>query len=135
MDDATRPRTPTTLLVAAVLVALQGAGLLGLCVVGLLDLEPSRLEVGLSVSVFFGIYGAALLACAYALSRSLGWARGPVMLTQLIQLGIAWNVRESPELAVPLAVTAVVALVAMVQPASITALLGEPDAAADDRNA
>ncbi|MFB9312510.1 hypothetical protein [Nocardioides plantarum] len=127
MSDPTPPRAPTPLLLAALLVALQGAGLVALAVVGLADLVSSRIEVGVSVSVFFALYGVALAACAWALTRRRGWARGPVMLTQLIQLGIAWNAREHALLAVPLAVTALVALVAMVQPASIEALLGVPD--------
>jgi hypothetical protein len=127
VSDPTPSRTPTPLLVAAVVVAVQGVGLVVLAVVGLVDLVPSRIEVGVSVSVFFAVYGAALVACAWALVRRRGWARGPVMLTQLIQLGLAWNTREDPLLAVPLAVTALVALVAMVQPASMQALLGVPD--------
>ena len=127
MSDPTPSRAPTPLLVAAALVAVQGVGLVALAVVGLLDLVSSRVEVGVSVSVFFAVYGAALVACAVALTRCRGWARGPVMLTQLIQLGIAWNVRDNALLAVPLALTALVALVAMVQPASIRALLGVAD--------
>ena len=127
MSDPTPSRAPTPLLVAAAFVAVQGVGLVALAVVGLLDLVSSRVEVGVSVSVFFAVYGAALVACAVALTRCRGWARGPVMLTQLIQLGIAWNVRDNALLAVPLALTALVALVAMVQPASIRALLGVAD--------
>ncbi len=132
MSDPDRSRPPMPLLVAAVLVALEGVGLVGLAVVGLLDIVSSRIEVGLSVSVFFAAYGAALIACAWALTRAQGWARGPVLLTQLIQLGIAWNVRENPLVALPLAVAAVVALVAVLQPASIQALMGEPDDRAAD---
>lgn len=126
MSDGPRTGTPPTLLLAAALVGLQGAGFLGLCVIGLLDVQTDRVEVGLSVSVFFGVCAAALLACAFALTRVQGWARGPVLLTQLLQLGIAWNVRENALLAVPLALTAVLALVAMLHPASIAALMGEP---------
>lgn len=126
MSDGPRTGTPLTLLLAAALVGLQGAGFLGLCVIGLLDVQTDRAEVGLSVSVFFGVCAAALLACAWALTRVQGWARGPVLLTQLLQLGIAWNVRENALLAVPLALTAVLALVAMLHPASIAALMGEP---------
>lgn len=132
MSDPIPSRAPLPLLVAATLVAVQGAGLVVLAVVGLLDLVTSRLEVGVSVSVFFAVYGAALGACAWALSRVRAWARGPVMLTQLIQLGIAWNARDNVLLAVPLAVAALVALLAMLHPASIEALLGSPDEV-DDR--
>ena len=128
MNSAAPSPPPATLLVAAVVVALQGAGLLGLGAVGLFDVVPSRVEVGVSVAAFFLLLGAALIACAWALVRVQGWARGPVMLTQLIQLGIAYNVRDEVVPAVVLAVVAVVALVAMVRPESIAALNGAPEA-------
>lgn len=127
MSDSSPSRAPLPLLLAAVLVGLQGVGLVALGVVGLADVVPARIEVGVSVSLFFGAYGVALVACAWALTRARGWARGPVMLTQLIQLGIAWNARDNTLLALLLAVTALVTLVAMVQPASIAALLGVPE--------
>jgi hypothetical protein len=117
--------TPGALRLAASLVAVQGLALLGLGVVGLLDQLPAGRGVGASVAVFIGGYGVALLACARALTRRRAWARGPVLLTQLIQLGIAWNTRENLLLAVPLAATAAVVVVAMLQPATVDALHGE----------
>lgn len=117
-----RLRAPVPLLLAAVLVGAEGLGLLGLGVVGLLDVVPSRVEVGVSVALFFTAYGVALLACARALTRCLGWARGPVLLTQLIMVGIAWNARENPVVAVPLVLVAAVALVAMLRSESVEAL-------------
>ncbi len=119
--------TPTPLKLAAGLVALQGVGLVGLAVVGVFNLASDRISAGASVSVFLAAYGAALLVCAWALTRRRGWARGPVLLTQLIQLGLAWNLRDSPEIAVPLALTAAVAIAAMLQPTAMEALLGEPE--------
>ncbi|WP_139980771.1 hypothetical protein [Nocardioides litoris] len=127
-------RRPAPLTVAAVLVALQGLVLVALAVLGLLDVAPGNLEVGLSLAVFFGAYGALLLFATVALLRVQGWVRGPVLLTQLLQLGIAWNARENPALAAPLAVAALAAIAAMLHPASVAALLGvredEGDAAA-----
>jgi hypothetical protein len=120
-------RAPTALRVAAVLVVLQGAGLVVLAVIGLLDVVSSRVEVGVSVSVFFAAYGGALIACGWALWHVRGWARGPVLLTQLIQLGIAWNARDNVALAAVLAVVALTTLVAVLQPQSIRALLGDPE--------
>jgi hypothetical protein len=120
-------RPPTPLLVATAIAGLQGLGLVALGVVGLLDLVSSRLEVGVSVAVFFVLYGVLLLGCALALWRLSSWARGPVLLTQLIQIGIAWNARDNAPLAAALLVVAVVAVVAMLRPATIRALLGEPE--------
>ncbi len=120
--------TPAPLKLAAALVALQGLGLLVLAVVGVFNLGSDRVSAGASVSAFFAAYGAALLVCAWALTQRHGWARGPVLLTQLIQLGLAWNLRDAPEVAVPLALTAAVAIAAMLQPTTMAALLGEPEA-------
>ncbi len=91
------------------------------------DVGEGRLEISVSVALFFVALGAGLLAGAWALSRCLSWARGPALITQLLSLGIAWNVREEPAVAVPLAVVAVVALGAMLHPATIAALDGTPD--------
>jgi hypothetical protein len=121
------PRLPAPLGVAVAVVTVQGVGLLGLAVLGLLDLVTSRVEVGLSLAVFFGAYGAGLLACAWALTRRQVWARGPVLLTQLIELGVAWNSRENLLLALPLGLVGLVGLVAMVQRSSVEALLGAPE--------
>jgi hypothetical protein len=117
---------PGALSLAAVLVFVQGLGLLVLAVVGLVDLNSARRGVGVSVAAFFALYGGLLLACAWALTRRRGWARGPVLITQLIQLGIAWNARENLLLAVPLALAAVLVVAVMVQPATIDALQPGP---------
>lgn len=110
------------------MVVVEGLLLLGLAVAGLVDRVPAHVEVSVSVAVFFAAYGAGLLFCAWGLTRLEGWTRGPVLITQLIVIGIAWNARENVALAVGLAVVGVVAIVAMLQPASVAALLGErPD--------
>jgi hypothetical protein len=126
VHDLTSSRPPA-LTLAAVLVAVQGVGLVALGVVGLLDLVSSRVEVGLSVAVFFAAYGGGLLTCAWALWRVRAWPRGPVLLTQLIQVGISWNVRENLLVAVPLALVALVTIAAMLHPATLRVLLGETD--------
>ena len=124
---------PPPLTVAASIVAVQGMVLIALAVVEILDLQQDRAAVAVSTGAFFAVYGVALLGCAFALTRRLGWARGPVLISQLIQLGIAWNVRDIPLLAVALALAAAVALAGMLSPASIEALMPpaeEPDAGA-----
>ena len=126
MTDQALDRPPA-LTLAATLVGVQGVGLVALGAVGLLDLVSSRLEVGISVAVFFLAYGAGLLACARGLWRCESWARGPVLLTQLIQVGIAWNVRENLLVAVPLALLAALTIAAMLHPATIRVLVGAPD--------
>ena len=82
----------------------------------------------MSTAIFFVVYGALLVLCALALTRQQGWARGPVLLTQLIQLGLAWNLRDTVLIAVVLVVSALVVLAGMLHPASIAALADDPTA-------
>jgi hypothetical protein len=123
-----RPANHAPLTVAASLVAIQGALLLTFAVLELVSISSERLSLGVSTSVFFAIYGAALLLCAWALTRQQGWARGPVLLTQLIQLGLAWNLRDVTLVAVLLTVAALVVLAGMLHPSSIEALSDDPTA-------
>ena len=124
MSTSRRP-IPPPLVTAASLVAVEGVVLVLLAGVGLLDLASDRVSAGVSLSVFFAVYGAVLLASAAALVRRQGWARGPVLMTQLVLIGLAWNLRDVVLLAVVMAVSAVVVLVGMLSRASIEALAGE----------
>lgn len=124
----TRPEIPAPLTVAASLVAVQGVLLLAFAVLELVNVSSARVSLGLSTAFFFLVYGALLLVCAWALTRQHGWARGPVLLTQLIQLGLAWNLRDLVVAAVALAVTAAVVLTGMLHPASLRALSDDPTA-------
>lgn len=84
--------------------------------------------MGLTTSAFFVAYGAALLACAFAMIRGHSWARSPVVLTQLIQLGVAWSFRGGSTnlIAIVLAVVAIVVLAGLAHPASVEALTDNP---------
>ncbi|MGA8846762.1 MAG: hypothetical protein WB471_09145 [Nocardioides sp.] len=114
---------PPPLTVAASLVAVQGVVLIALAVVEIFNVVEDRVAVAVSTAVFFALYGAGLLLCALALTRRWGWARGPVLISQLLQLGIAWNIRDTPLLAIALALAALVALAGMLSPASLEALM------------
>jgi hypothetical protein len=89
-------------------------------------ITSQRLVMGLSTSAFFVAYGAAMMLCAWGLTRLHPWARGPVLLAQLIWLGLAWNFRagDTLPLAIGLAVPAAIVLVGMLLPSSIEALEG-----------
>jgi hypothetical protein len=78
--------------------------------------------MGVTTAVFFLGYAAALLLCGYGLLRLSSWARSPIVLAQLIQLGLAWSWRGNPAVAVPLALAAIAILVAIFAPASLAAL-------------
>ena len=113
---------PPPLNVAASLVALQGAGLVIFGVLELANVTSERLSMGVSTAIFFLVYGVALTACASGLTQKQGWTRGPVLITQLFQLGLAWNIREYALIAVLLAVTAAVALAGVLHPATLKVL-------------
>lgn len=113
-----------TLRFAAVIGALEGVVLVGNGVFELVSLDADRLALGLSTTLFFWLYGGGLLVAARALLRREAWARSPLVLAQLIQLGLAWNFRGegTVAVAVALAVSAGFALVAVLHPSSRAAL-------------
>jgi hypothetical protein len=122
-----RSANPPPLTVAASLVAVQGLVLVGLALVEAFSVDQDRVAVAVSTAVFFALYGVVLLTCSVALTQRWGWARGPVLISQLIQLGIAWNVRDSLFLAIVLAIAALLALAGMLSPASIEVLMPTAD--------
>ena len=84
--------------------------------------DPERLGLGVSTTVFFALCGLLLLAAAWGLYRVRPWARGPVLLTQLISLALAWTQREDVVVATVLVAVAVVVLAGLLHPRSIEAL-------------
>lgn len=118
---------PTPLLVAAAVVLAEALVFVGYGVAELLHLTGKRVVMGLSTSLFFVICGVALGACAWGLTRVRVWARGPVLLAQLMLLGLAWNFRDSETIlvSVALAVPAVVVGAGMLHPRTLAALNGD----------
>jgi hypothetical protein len=122
----TPPANPLSLTLAAALAALQGAVLVVLAVLEIGHVSAERLSMGVTTGIFFGVYGAALVGCGWALTRRQSWARGPVLLTQLIELGLAWNLRDHPPVALPLAVVAAAVVAAMLHPDTRAVLEDDP---------
>src|SRR5690554_29135 len=106
----TRTRAPLPLVLAAGLVLLEALVMGVLTVAELVATDSSRLSVGLTTAAFFALVAAGLLVCARGLLRRETWARGPVVMTQLIQLGMAYSLfdPQSPWLGVALVVVALV---------------------------
>ncbi len=123
-----RSDNPPPLTVAASLAGVQGMLLVLYSVLEVANLSVNRVTMGVTTAVFFLAAGAGLCACAYYLQRRSTWARSPIVLAQLIQLGLAWNFRAAPTtwVAVVLAVVALVVLFGIFHPASIRALEGSP---------
>lgn len=120
---------PPPLVVAAALTALEALILAALGVLELANLRAIRLTMGLTTSVFFLGAAVALAWCAWSLWKVRRWARGPVVMAELIVLGLAWNLRggETTVVAVALAVVALVAIGGLLHPATTALLEDEPD--------
>jgi len=110
--------------VAASLVAVEGLLLLGYAVLELASISSDRAAVAITTALFFAAYGALLLAAAWAVTHGRSWARSPIVLAQLIQLGVAWSFRGggTTVVAVVMALVAVLVLVGLLVPSSIAAL-------------
>lgn len=119
---------PAPLTVAASLVAVQGGLLLLLAAAELVHLDLRRLTMGVTTTLFFAACGAALLLCAWGLSRRATWSRSPVVLAQLIQLGLAWSFRggSTTPVAIVLLVVAAIVLAGVFHPASTAVLVDDP---------
>ncbi|MGN6574187.1 MAG: hypothetical protein ACTHKG_00735 [Nocardioides sp.] len=115
---------PAPLVVAAALAALEGLLLAFYGVAELTAIEAEKAVMGASTAVFFLVYGAGLGFCAWRMYRRESWARSPVVMAQLIQLGVAWSFwgGSSTPAAVVLGLAALVVLVGVFHPASLAAL-------------
>jgi hypothetical protein len=126
VHDQPAPQAPAPLKVAASLTAVEALVVLGLAIAELVSTSGERLLLGLTTTVFFLLYGGLLLASAWLVTRRTSWTRGPILLAQLIQLGIAWNVRDvAAAAAVGLALVSVVVVAGMLHPATLRFLLEE----------
>jgi hypothetical protein len=124
-DTATPTRRPPVpLLVGAGVGALEGGAFLVYAVLELLNTGAARLVMGATTAVFFAAYGALLVVCAWRVTRLDLWARSPLVLAQMLHLGLAWSFRSSPTTAVALVLLGVstVVLVGLLHPASTAAL-------------
>lgn len=119
-----RHGAPPPLVVAAGLTLVEGLLTVMYGISEAVHITSQRLVMGVSTAAFFVAYGAAMMLCAWGLNRLRTWARGPVLLAQLIWLGLAWNFREGETLplAIMLAVPAAIVLVGMLLPSSVDAL-------------
>lgn len=120
---------PGPLRLAAVLGALQGAALLLYAVLELLSVTSERVTMGATTALFFAAYGAALVLCARWLLQGRSWARSPLVLAQLIWLGVAWSFRGGGTtwVAALVAAVALVALIGLLHPRSLEALTPRED--------
>jgi peptidoglycan/LPS O-acetylase OafA/YrhL len=119
-----RHGTPAPLAAAAGLTFVEGLLTMIFGVTEAVSLDSDRLVMGLTTGVFFLAYGGGLMLCAWGMNHVRPWSRGPVLLAQLIWLGLAWNFRDGDTLpvAIVLAVVGALVLVGLLHPRSIDAL-------------
>ena len=124
MPQARDSDTPAPLVVGAAVAGIEGLLLVSYAVLLMFSLSSDRLTMGVTSSVFLLAYGAGLMWCAWVVTRGSTWARSPIVLAQLIQLGTAvsfWGDDTRP-IAIALGVSAVIVLMGLLHPASIDAL-------------
>ena len=117
-------RAPGPILVAAALVSVEATLLILLGLAQVFSISGARVVMGVTTAAFFLLYGAGLVVCAWSISRLRSWARAPVVVTQILQLMVAWSFigGATTPVAIIAGVTALLVLVALFHPASRAAL-------------
>lgn len=111
---------------AAGLVGFEALALLVFATVALFTIDSDRIVLGATNAAFFFVYGLGLGMCARGLARLRSWCRGPIVLAQIIQLGIAWSFvgQGTVWLTLALTVPAIVVLAAVLARSTTHALYG-----------
>ena len=125
-----RPSARTLLGVAGTIVAIEALAYIVLAVLDLADVSTERLGLGIGAGVLLAIYGTGQLFAAWRVTQGESWARSPLIVTHLIQLLLAWNLRggDTTRLAIVMAVSAVVVLGCLLAP-PVNRALGRTDPA------
>ncbi len=113
---------------ASAVVAVEAVALVGFGGAELAGVDRDHPSVAVTSAVFFFLYAVGLALAARGLFRLRSWGRGPVVLAQLIQLGVAWSFRgnETNWVALLLAVPAVGVLVVLLSPSTAGTLYRSP---------
>jgi hypothetical protein len=117
-----RPDAPPAVVRAALVVAVEAAVLIGGALVILwltLTSDPDSVGRALAEVVYVGIFGAVLAAAAVGLRRVSAWARGPVVVLQILLGLFGYSTAfpgGQPLLGIPLIVLAVAELYLLATP-------------------
>ncbi len=122
--------TPPPLTVAASLVGVEGVVLVLNALVEAASTSLDRFALGATTTVFFALYGAALLWCARGLHRRRPGGRGFAVMTQLLLLLVATSFfgGGTTWFAILAMLVAAVTLAGLLHPASMAALAENPGA-------
>ncbi|EGX61428.1 integral membrane protein [Streptomyces zinciresistens K42] len=137
--EAADPR-PRRLTHAAALTALEGLALtiggLWVVVLGFVG-QPTDRRQAVTLGVTLVVLALLPLLAARGLLAQRSWSRGPAVITQILALPMAYGLLRADSIAIPagiaIAVTAVWALVLLINPETTRALGIRGPGAAQDR--
>jgi hypothetical protein len=117
---------PLTIVVAAILLALEALIALGYAALEIGQIRMSRAVVGVGVTILMACFGVFLLFVARSVFRGKRWSRGPAVATQLILLPLAWSFAGGGTtwVSIMLAGLAVAVLVGILHPRSTAIFVG-----------
>ncbi|OUZ11235.1 hypothetical protein BHE97_05170 [Aeromicrobium sp. PE09-221] len=95
MSTTADPTGRRLLVVAGAIALAQAVVLLGLAVLDVTHLVAGRVSLGVGIAVMLLFFGGGLAIAAIAVMRGRHGGRGPVLVAQLISLGLAWNLRDA----------------------------------------
>lgn len=131
LDGVTTPagRTPA-LLLAAVLIAVEGLAALVFGVLEASQISPVRAVMGVGVTVIMLGYGVLLGLVARGVARGRRWSRGLAVVTQLILLLLGYSFRQPPTTwaGLVMGLVALAVLVCLLVPSSTKVFVGGDDA-------
>lgn len=111
-------------MIAATIVLVEALVYLVLAVLGGLDASRDRAGTGVGVALVLAAYGVFQGWAAWRVSRGDAWARSPLVVTQLVQLVIAFNLDGvPPAVTVAMGAAAVLTLACLLAP-PVTRALG-----------
>ena len=98
-----------------------------LAVVELISIDPDRPSVALTSAAFYALASVGLGFSAYGLYRQQRWSRSPIVLAQLLALGVGWSFRGGTTtwVSLVLAVVAMTVLALVLNAQTTLALYGE----------
>jgi hypothetical protein len=130
---AERPEAPVAVRRAALVVGLEAVLLLGGALVLLyltITSDPESVSRAVAEVVYVAIFGVAMAAAAVGLWRVSPWARGPVVVLQLILAALAWFAISDagrPEFGIPVLAIVAVELYLLATPEARLAYLRGPE--------
>jgi hypothetical protein len=131
--------SPSIVRQAAVVVALEGAALVGVAAVLVVrhvaGVEDQPWLSGYGTAGWFALMGAGVLAAGWALWTGRRWGRGIAVFAQLLLLPVAWYMGPGSQrwlFAVPIGLVALATLALLFSPSTLQWLGAQDSASADN---